>query len=131
MRSVVEDADPAVADDVARLVVQRLLPAVAGENLDKFGAAVADLGRLNGAWYADEQGGVYRPPVGAVVEALSDAPVVEGAGQSSWGPTVYGITDADRVGDARDAAHDALGAAGVAGEVDVVAACNDGARIDT
>jgi len=129
MRRVVEDADPAVADEIAVLVTGRLLPAVAGGSLPAFGAAVAELGRLNGAWYADEQGGVYRPPVGSVVDALGDHRAVEGAGQSSWGPTVYGVTDADRADAAREAGREALSAAGVGGTVSVVAPANDGATV--
>jgi beta-ribofuranosylaminobenzene 5'-phosphate synthase len=130
MRRVVEEADPAIADEVATLVTQRLLPAVAGGGLAAFGAAVAELGRLNGAWYADEQGGVYRPPVGAVVESLAGHPAVEGAGQSSWGPTVYGVTDAERADAARAAARDALADAGVDGAVSVVAAAAGGGTVE-
>jgi beta-ribofuranosylaminobenzene 5'-phosphate synthase len=130
MRRVVETADPAVADEIAALVIQRLLPAIAGGELSAFAAAVAELGRLNGAWYADEQGGVYRPPVGTVVDELSGAPAVEGAGQSSWGPTVYGITDLTRADAARGAAREALAAASVEGAVSVVAASSGGADVE-
>ncbi|MFC4552025.1 beta-ribofuranosylaminobenzene 5'-phosphate synthase family protein, partial [Halorussus sp. GCM10023401] len=93
MRSVVENADPAIADDIAAVVTRRVLPAVARGDWETFGAAVAEIGRLNGAWYADEQGGTYRPPVGDVVAELGRSPAVSGAGQSSWGPAVYGVTN--------------------------------------
>jgi beta-ribofuranosylaminobenzene 5'-phosphate synthase len=129
IRAAVQSADPAVADRVAGAVLRGALPAVAEGDPAAFGDAVAAVGRLNGTWYADEQGGVYRPPVGAVVEALSDSPAVFGAGQSSWGPTVYGVTDADREAPAREAAHEALDAAGVAGEVRVVRGRNEGAAV--
>jgi beta-ribofuranosylaminobenzene 5'-phosphate synthase len=129
LRAVVEDAAPSVADDVARVVVQRLLPAVADGDVADFGAAAARVNRLNGRWYADEQGGVYRPPVGALVDRLGEAPAVSGAGQSSWGPTVWGVTTAAQADDARDAARDALVAAGVDGEVTVAAARNAGASV--
>jgi len=130
MRSVVERADPAIADRIAALVTRRVLPAVAGGDRAAFGAAVAEVGRLNGAWYADEQGGVYRPPVGEVVAALDESPAVAGAGQSSWGPAVYGVTARDRTDAAREAAREALEAAGVGGEVLVAGPRNRGARID-
>jgi beta-ribofuranosylaminobenzene 5'-phosphate synthase len=87
MRSVVERADPGIADEIARLVTQELLPAAASGDRSVFGRAISRLGRLNGAWYADEQGGVYRPPAGDIVDRLSEDPAVAGAGQSSWGPT--------------------------------------------
>jgi len=85
MRTAVERAEPGLADRIGGIVTRRVLPAIATGNAERFGAAVAEIGRLNGAWYADEQGGVYRPPVGDVVASLSDAAAVFGAGQSSWG----------------------------------------------
>ncbi|SHG75495.1 beta-ribofuranosylaminobenzene 5'-phosphate synthase family protein [Halobaculum gomorrense] len=129
IRRAVEDADPAVADRVAGVIQRRLLPAVAEGSAERFGAAVEEVGRLNGAWFADEQGGVYRPPVGDIVAEIGDDPAVYGAGQSSWGPVVYGVTDANRADGAREAGADALAAAGVDGEVRVVRPRNRGAEI--
>ncbi|TKX67902.1 beta-ribofuranosylaminobenzene 5'-phosphate synthase family protein [Halorubrum sp. SP9] len=129
MRTAVERADPGLADRIGGIVTRRVLPAIATGNAEAFGAAVAEIGRLNGAWYADEQGGVYRPPVGGIVASLSAASAVFGAGQSSWGPTVYGVTDAARADAALVAGERALDAAGVDGEVSVVRASNEGARI--
>ncbi len=130
MRSVVERADPALADRIAGRVTRRVLPAVAEGSAERFGAAVEEVGRLNGAWYADEQGGVYRPPVGDVVASLADSSAVFGAGQSSWGPTVYGVTDADRAEEAREAGRAALDAAGADGEVLVARGRNRGAATE-
>ena len=130
MRAVVEGADPAVADDLAAVLVRRLLPAVAEGRLAAFGDAVGVFGRLNGAWYADEQGGVYRPPAGRIIDALTDRPGVHGVDQSSWGPTVYGVTDDSMADRARAAAQDALAAAGVDGTVRVVRPANEGARVE-
>jgi beta-ribofuranosylaminobenzene 5'-phosphate synthase len=129
MRAVVENADPAVADELATVLVRRLLPAVAEGRLEAFGDAVAAFGRLNGAWYADQQGGVYRPPAGRIIDELADRPAVRGVGQSSWGPTVYGVTDASMADRARDAATAALASAGAEGTVRVVAPDNEGAYI--
>lgn len=130
IRSVVEEADPAVADDVARITVQQLLPAIAQGDVAAFGAAAGRINRLNGSWYADEQDGVYRPPVGAVVERLREAPAVFGAGQSSWGPTVWGVTTATHAEAAATAGRDALDAAGIDGDVSVVAGRNSGATVE-
>lgn len=127
MRRAVADADPELADRVAGIVVRRVLPAIADGSAARFGDAVSDVGRLNGTWYAGEQGGTYRPPVGAIVESLADAPAVYGAGQSSWGPAVYGVTDTAHADAAREAGVAALDAAGVDGDVRVVEGRNRGA----
>ena len=130
MRAAVERADPGLADRIAGIVTRQVLPAIAEGRAEAFGSAVASMGRLNGAWYTDEQGGVYRPPVGDVVTSLSTSPAVFGAGQSSWGPTVYGVTDVDRADAAREAGERALEAAGIGGSVAVVRATNEGARVE-
>ncbi|MFC5972476.1 beta-ribofuranosylaminobenzene 5'-phosphate synthase family protein [Halomarina salina] len=129
MRAVVERADPSIADDLSAVLVRRLLPAVVTGERERFGRAVGEFGRLNGAWYADEQGGVYRPPVGELVAALGEEPSVTGVGQSSWGPTVYGVTDRANADAAHEAGERALDEAGVDGEVRVVRARNEGATV--
>lgn len=126
MRAIVERADPGIADEIATLLTRRLLPALVSGDRDAFGAAVARLGRLNGAWYADEQGGVYRPPAGRLVEALNECDGVSGAGQSSWGPTVYGVTSRTDGQLAANTARDALDDAGIQGRVRLVGPRNAG-----
>jgi beta-ribofuranosylaminobenzene 5'-phosphate synthase len=129
MRSVVERADAGIADEIARLVTQKLLPAAASGDRSTFGRAVSRLGRLNGAWYADEQGGVYRPPAGDLVERFSAVPAVTGTGQSSWGPTVYALTDAEYADAVVETAHEALAATDAGGEVLVTSPRNAGATV--
>ncbi|MFB6070994.1 MAG: beta-ribofuranosylaminobenzene 5'-phosphate synthase family protein [Halanaeroarchaeum sp.] len=131
MRAAIERADPGLADRIAGVVLRRVLPAMTAGDVSAFGSAVADLGRLNGRWYADEQGGVYRPPVGEIVTALRTHPAIEGAGQSSWGPTAFGVTDADHAEEATAAGERALEAADLEGTVRVVAGRNRGAKIQT
>ncbi|MFB6082543.1 MAG: beta-ribofuranosylaminobenzene 5'-phosphate synthase family protein [Halanaeroarchaeum sp.] len=129
MRATVERADPALADRIAGLVLRRVLPATTAGDVSAFGRSVAELGRLNGRWYADEQGGVFRPPVGEVVASLQGEAAIEGAGQSSWGPAVYGVTDVDHADEARRVGRAALDAAGLSGDVWVVSARNRGASV--
>ncbi|XVH32385.1 beta-ribofuranosylaminobenzene 5'-phosphate synthase family protein [Haloferacaceae archaeon DSL9] len=130
MRTAVERADPALADRIAGILVRRALPALAEGSAERFGEAVAEVGRLNGAWYADEQGGVYRPPVGTLVDILSESAAIYGAGQSSWGPAVYGITDATNADAALAAGEKALDAAGVDGDLVLAQGRNRGAAVE-
>lgn len=130
MRAVVERADPERADRIAGVVTRHVLPAIAKGSAKRFGEAVADIGRLNGSWYADKQGGVYRPPVGDIVATLEESPAVYGTGQSSWGPSVYGVSDKAHAKQAREASRGALAAAGVDGEIFLVKGRNTGAQFD-
>src|SRR5947209_3796950 len=97
---------------VAHLVLMQLLPALAEADLAGFGAALGEVQRITGGWFAPVQGGVFAPgETGELVERLRAWGAV-GVGQSSWGPAVYGI-----VGDAgaSQALLPRLGAAGVTG----------------
>ncbi|MFT4956822.1 MAG: beta-ribofuranosylaminobenzene 5'-phosphate synthase [Halobacteriales archaeon] len=127
IRTVVEDAEGQIADEIGAVVIRQLLPAVATGDVDAFGAGLETIGRLNGCWYAEEQGGTYRPPAGELVSELSSSPAFEGAGQSSWGPTVYGLTNADRVDGAREDAKSALERIEVEGDVIVTRPAAHGA----
>ncbi|MFP8957957.1 beta-ribofuranosylaminobenzene 5'-phosphate synthase family protein [Natrialbaceae archaeon A-CW3] len=131
MRAVVERADPTIADEVAGLLTRRLLPAAADGRLEAFGEAISAIGQKNGAWYTDVQGGVFRPPAGALVDTLSSNQVVTGVGQSSWGPAVYGVTDASHTEEATAAAEAALRETGFDGHVLVSKPADTGATRTT
>src|SRR5437867_2955570 len=67
------------------------LPALAEADLAGFGAALEEVQRITGGWFAPAQGGVFAPgETGELVERLRAWGAV-GVGQSSWGPAVYGI----------------------------------------
>ena len=130
MRSVIANANPAVADEIEGTLDRQLVPSILSGDREGFGVALTEIDRLNGRWYADEQGGVYRTPVGTVVETMLDCPAVSGAGQTSWGPAVYGVTDAGVEDEAREGGRAALDAAGVDGDVLVVRPRNEGSRVE-
>jgi beta-RFAP synthase len=78
-----------LTDRLCRLVLLGMLPALAERELRDFGEALSELQRHVGAAFAPLQGGPYSSPVSeALVEALGRMGLV-GAGQSSWGPTLY------------------------------------------
>ncbi|MDY6780627.1 MAG: beta-ribofuranosylaminobenzene 5'-phosphate synthase family protein [Halobacteria archaeon] len=100
IREVISRADPSIADEVSKTLTDKVLPGVSAGDITSFGEGVEKVGRLNGTWYTDIQGSIYRECALPYVEALKDRPGVVGAGQSSWGPAVYGITteeDAEEV----------------------------------
>lgn len=85
----------ALTDRLCRLVLLGLLPAVLEHDLASFGAALSELQHHVGHCFSTAQGGLYaRPESEAIVSFLRDAGL-HGVGQSSWGPTLYGFTEAD------------------------------------
>jgi beta-RFAP synthase len=76
---------------VAQLVLMALLPAVADADLPAFGAALTEIQEITGAWFAPVQGGTFATGLShELVRRMREAGAA-GVGQSSWGPTVYGI----------------------------------------
>jgi beta-ribofuranosylaminobenzene 5'-phosphate synthase len=128
MRAVIEAADSAPAAAIDAVVDGQLLPALKGGDLAGFGAALAAIDRHNGRWYTAVQGGTHRSALDGLVDALAAVPGCAGAGQSSWGPTVYGVTDHTAAPAVAAAAEAALAARGLAGTVTVAAARDGGAR---
>ena len=83
---------PAIEPSVSRLVLTGLLAGLVTEDIGEFGTALGEIQREIGSIFASRQGGVFHPRAAPVVEALHGLGV-GAVGQSSWGPTVYGIVD--------------------------------------
>ena len=79
------------AAHLCRLVLMAALPGLAEGNLDRFGAAVAELQRAIGDYFAPVQGARFASASVAHVLAWLGAEGIGGVGQSSWGPTGFGL----------------------------------------
>jgi beta-RFAP synthase len=78
---------------VCRLVLMQLLPSLIEQDLQGFGHALTTIQRTVGGWFASIQGGTFAAQgAGDVLTLLSSEGAV-GVGQSSWGPTLYGLTE--------------------------------------
>lgn len=82
-----------VTERLCRLVLLDILSAVAERDLATFGAALAELQRHVGEAFATAQGGVFASPEAAsLIDEMGRLGLV-GAGQSSWGPSLYAFGD--------------------------------------
>lgn len=112
---------------VSHLVLMQLLPGLVEGDLPAFGEALTEVQRITGGWFAPAQGGAFAPgPARRLLEVLA-AGGARGVGQSSWGPTVYGI-----VADAASAqalARDVAQAVGEGGRVVAAPFSNVGADV--
>jgi beta-ribofuranosylaminobenzene 5'-phosphate synthase len=82
---------PAEAARVAHLTLMALLPALVERDFAAFGAALTEIQRINGGWFAAAQGGPYAPGATARLVRSLLASGATGVGQSSWGPAVYAM----------------------------------------
>jgi beta-ribofuranosylaminobenzene 5'-phosphate synthase len=103
---------------VSRLLLTALLPGLVTGDIDEFGAALSEIQHEIGSMFAAQQGGVFHPRAAPIVEALHSLGV-RAVGQSSWGPTVYGIVDGpERAADVADRLRAAVGTDTDVGVVD-------------
>lgn len=119
-----------LAGHLCRLTVMRLLPGLATADLAAVGAALGEVQRRVGDHFAPAQGGRFTSPGVAEVLAWLEAAGVAGVGQSSWGPTGFGVVESAEAAERlRQAAERRFGAAWPSLRFKVVAGQNGGAAI--
>jgi beta-RFAP synthase len=79
----------AVTDRLCRITLTELLPAAAERDFQGAGAAIGELGRLVGEYFAAVQGGVFADEQMRRLAAKLTARGLRGLGQTSWGPTLF------------------------------------------
>ncbi|MFW5940518.1 MAG: beta-ribofuranosylaminobenzene 5'-phosphate synthase family protein [Chloroflexota bacterium] len=80
---------------IAHVTLMSLLPALVEGDLAEFGPALTELQRLVGEMFSPVQGGRFAHTRSAqLIEAMLEWGAA-GAGQSSWGPAVYGLVEGD------------------------------------
>ena len=81
------------AERLSRIVLMQMLPALLERDPAAFGRSLTSVQRIVGSWFRAVQGGTFASPLGAkVARAMARAGAL-GVGQSSWGPTIYGMAD--------------------------------------
>ena len=119
------------AEHLARLVLMKLLPALAETNLREFGSALTELQQTIGDHFAPAQGGRYAS--GRVERALKHLAAHGAAahGQSSWGPTGFAIFEGQQEAEAavRQLAQDRDGDLAYPESIQIVRGCNHGMRL--
>jgi beta-ribofuranosylaminobenzene 5'-phosphate synthase len=90
---------PHVTEELERIAEQQILPAAVRGDFKSFSEAIHDYGRTAGQCFAPVQGGPYASDAIARTIAAIREFGVKGAGQSSWGPTVFAIAEDERQAD--------------------------------
>jgi beta-ribofuranosylaminobenzene 5'-phosphate synthase len=119
--------DPDRSAEIAWVVLTALLPALVEADLVEFGAALSRLQRLVGDAFAPVQGGTFHPQAAPLVDALLRLGAA-GAGQSSWGPAVYGLVGSEAQG--HEIGRRLEAELGAGGRAEVVSFDNRGARVE-
>jgi len=82
-----------IARKICHSIVMKMLPSIVERDIESFGKVLTEVQRLVGEAFSPYQGGVFGSQVASdiVNRMLEDG--AYGAGQSSWGPTVYGLVE--------------------------------------
>jgi beta-ribofuranosylaminobenzene 5'-phosphate synthase len=119
-----------ISEEICRITQLRLMPALVEHDIEEFGRALTAVDRKTGAYFSDVQGGVYSGgEANAAIDALLRAGA-HGAGQSSWGPAVYGLVHERDVGRVEGKIRKSLTADGGEARVFVSHGRNTEARVE-
>jgi beta-ribofuranosylaminobenzene 5'-phosphate synthase len=116
------------AGKMCRLTMMKLLPALVEQDIKSFGEALTQIQIVIGDYFAEVQGGTYSSQTVAEGIALMQKLGAYGAGQSSWGPAFYGVTQKEKAKEIQLKIKAFL-SKGVGGQVFIAKANNKGAYI--
>lgn len=125
MESVVGRAD--IAMEISHRILLGLLPALKERDIKSFGRHLTAIQKLVGKHFEVYQGGEFREDVKLLLEFLEEK--TYGCGQSSWGPTVYGLIRRDEFQRLYAEATDYLSEHGMKASIELGVPQNRGAEI--
>ena len=74
-----------------RLIQKKHLPSLSVEDIKGFGSALTEIDKKTGMYFEKAQGGMYRDKMAPELFECMLQSGVYGAGQSLWGPALYGL----------------------------------------
>ncbi|MEM4717540.1 MAG: GHMP kinase, partial [Desulfurococcaceae archaeon] len=77
-------------------LISRLIPSIIQKDYLEFSTALRELQEIIGTMFSRYQGGIYSTRSVVAIDALKKLGIL-GVGQSSWGPTVYGLVENNQV----------------------------------
>ena len=122
---------PMTAEDagkICRLTMMKLLPSLVECDIKSFGEALTQIQTIIGEYFAKVQGGTYSNLTATEGIALMQNLGAYGTGQSSWGPTFYGLTWKDEAKEIKSKVQAFLSES-VGGQAFIAKANNSGAYI--
>jgi beta-ribofuranosylaminobenzene 5'-phosphate synthase len=78
---------------IYKILLLKLIPSILRNNPRGFGEALTEIQVLTGKYFARYQGGIYCCRESEIIANILAKHGVYGVGQSSWGPTIYGLVD--------------------------------------
>jgi beta-RFAP synthase len=84
-----------IVGKMCRLIMMKMLPALVDQDIESFGDALTTIQVVVGGYFAEVQGGTFSSSAAAESIEFMKGCGAYGAGQSSWGPAVYGLVQGE------------------------------------
>ncbi len=85
-----------ISEEICRLTQMKLLPALIDRDIVEFGEALTEIDMRTGMYFERAQGGIYKDEITKDLVKFMLECGIHGVGQSSWGPTIYGLVEEDK-----------------------------------
>lgn len=121
-----------IAREISHLLVMKMLPSMVERDIENFGQALTEVDGLVGKAFSPYQKGKFHSKVVSDTIDCMLKHGAHGAGQSSWGPTAYGLVGGDaHASELRGEVEEFLREKGYTAVVGVARPNNTGARVKT
>jgi beta-ribofuranosylaminobenzene 5'-phosphate synthase len=84
-------APSSLVEKISWVLLMKMLPALVEQDIVCFGQAMTSIQNMVGDCFSSVQGGRFASPLLEKLVGLLLEKGAAGAGQSSWGPTIYGL----------------------------------------
>jgi beta-ribofuranosylaminobenzene 5'-phosphate synthase len=116
-----------IAEKISHRILLGLIPAIRERKIEDFGRFLSEIQILVGKHFENYQGGIFREDLEVLTDFLREKTF--GFGQSSWGPTLYGLIYKKDYGNLKLQAEDWLKSYGISASVELGIPRNHGAKI--
>jgi beta-ribofuranosylaminobenzene 5'-phosphate synthase len=86
-------APSGLVEKISRVLLIQMLPALVEKDISNFGQALTRIQYMVGDCFSSVQGGRFASPISEKMVDFMLSRGAAGIGQSSWGPTVYGLVE--------------------------------------
>jgi beta-ribofuranosylaminobenzene 5'-phosphate synthase len=118
-----------IAGEISHLTLMKLLPSLIEKDIEAFGSALMAIDQKNGLYFQNSQGGIFKEAIAASIIRHMVASGAFGAGQSSWGPALYGLVKSNDADNVAQSTRSFFKQQGITGCVEVSTCSNHGASV--
>lgn len=119
-----------ISEEICRLVMMKFLPSLIERDIEEFGSALSEIDRRTGLFFVSVQGGIYCEKLSSQIIDHLLVSGAYGAGQSSWGPSLYGLTLKSESADVANCMSEFLERNKIKGHVFISSGHNRGAKVE-